>query len=85
MLEAGRRYLEGTCSIQELYGSTVYLATAVKFWGGHPAIGQVARDWSRMVDRYWNEGNHYPDPISEEEFLTWLERQLGLSTSTVIS
>lgn len=56
MLEAGRRYLESKCSGQELYGSTVDLATAIKFWGGHPAIGQVARDWSRMVDRYWNEG-----------------------------
>lgn len=78
MLEDGGRYLEGACSIQELYGSSVDVATAVRFWGGHPAIGQVALDWSRMIDRYWNECSHHSDPLSKQEFLEWLDWQLGV-------
>lgn len=77
MLEAGRRYLAGTCSIQELNGCVSELATAAKFWGGHPALAQVAGDWSAMVDRLWNEWGHCPNPISELEFLTWLDGQLS--------
>ncbi|WP_313252166.1 hypothetical protein [Stenotrophomonas indicatrix] len=76
MLDAGRRYLEGTCSIHELYGCAVDLETAAKFWEGHRAIAQVAREWSCMADRRWNECRHHPDPLSEYEFLSWLQ-QLG--------
>ncbi len=76
MLEAGWGYLEGTCTIQELYGSSISLSTAVRFWGGHPAIGRVASDWSNMIDRYWNECSHHSDPLSKQEFVAWLEGQL---------
>jgi len=81
MFEDGKRYLEGACTIQELHGSSAAVATAVRFWGGHPAIGQVALDWSRMIDRYWNECSHHSDPLSKREFLAWLERQLGVLRS----
>jgi len=77
MLEAGRRYLAGTCSIQELNGHVSEIATAAKFWGGHPALAQIAGDWSAMVDRRWNEWGHCPNPLSEQEFLAWLEGQLS--------
>ena len=78
MLEAGQRYLAGTCFIQELNGRVSELATAAKFWGGHPALAQVADDWSVMVDRRWNELGHSPDPLPEQEFRAWLEGQLSL-------
>lgn len=77
MLEAGRRYLGGACSIQELNGRVSELATAAKFWGGHPALVEVAGIWSAMVDRRWNEWGHCPHPLSEQEFMAWLEEQLS--------
>jgi len=77
MIEAGRRYLAGTCSIQELNGRVDEFATATKFWRGHPALAQVAGDWSTMVDRRWNEWGHCPSPLSEQEFVAWLEGQLS--------
>ena len=77
MLEAGRRYLVGAYSIQELNGHVSELATAAKFWGGHPALTEIARDWYSMVDRRWNEWGHNPSPLSEQEFVAWLEEQIG--------
>ena len=77
MIEAGRRYLAGTCSIQELNGRVGEFATATKFWRGHPALAQVAGDWSTMVDRRWNEWGHCPSSLSEQEFVAWLEGQLS--------
>ena len=76
MLETGRRYLAGECSIQELNGRISDLAIAVKLWGGHPALTEGAGDWSTMVDRRWNEWGHNPNPLSEQEFVAWLEGQL---------
>ncbi|GAB3096017.1 hypothetical protein [Lysobacter terrae] len=78
MLEAGQRYLSGACSIQELNGRVSELATAAKFWGGHPAFSQIAADWSAMVDRGWNEWGQSPNPLSEQEFRAWLGEQLSL-------
>lgn len=69
MLETGRRYLAGECSIQELNGRISDLAIAVKLWGGHPALTEVAGDWSTMVDRRWNEWGHNPNPLSEQKFV----------------
>lgn len=77
MLEAGRRYLAGTCSIQELNGRASELAVAAKFWRGHPALAQIAGDWAAMVDRHWNEWSHCPNLISEQEFLAWLDGELS--------
>lgn len=77
MPEAGRRYLGGACSIQELNGRVSEAATAAKFWGGHPALVEVASIWSAMVDRRWNECGHCPRPLSEQEFIAWLGEQLS--------
>ncbi|WNH53868.1 hypothetical protein [Stenotrophomonas oahuensis] len=76
MLESGQRYLHGACSIQELYGSAAELATAAKFVGGHSAIAQIARDWTTMIDRFWNEWGHHSNPVNEQEFRAWLTAQL---------
>ncbi|WP_234006618.1 hypothetical protein, partial [Xanthomonas sacchari] len=78
MLEAGQRYLGGTCSIQELNGSVNQCRDAARFWGGHPALAQVVDDWSQVVDRRWNECGHSPDPLTEQQFKSWLGQQLTL-------
>ncbi|WP_162199150.1 hypothetical protein [Xanthomonas pisi] len=78
MLEAGQRYLSGTCSIQELNGHVSCCADAIKFWRGHGAIAQVLVDWGAMIDRRWNERGHSPNPLSEQDFRAWLGQQLML-------
>jgi hypothetical protein len=78
MLEAGQRYLIGTCTIQEFNGHVSQCANAAKFWGEHTALYQVAIDWAAMVDRRWNEWKHSPKPVSEQEFVAWLQEQLTL-------
>tara|TARA_R110002020_G_scaffold21373_80_gene72634 strand:+ start:12822 stop:13103 length:282 start_codon:yes stop_codon:yes gene_type:complete len=78
MIEAAQRYLAGGCSIQELNGRVAEAATASKFWGGHPALVQVASDWSTAVDRRWNEWGHVQNPLSENQFRSWLVQQLAL-------
>ena len=76
LISAARRYLAGTCSIQELYGRAAELATVSRFFGAHPAIGEIAQEWLNTIDRAWNECNHVAVPLSEAEFRSWLERQL---------
>ena len=79
MIDAAQRYLMGECSIQELNGRVAEVVTASKFWGGHPALVQIANDWSTAVDRRWNEWGHVPGPLSEAQFRSWLVQQLSLS------
>ncbi|MCC4591357.1 hypothetical protein [Xanthomonas sacchari] len=78
MLEAGQRYLGGTCCIQELNSRVSQCRDAARFWGGHPALAQVVDDWSQVVDRRWNEWGHSPDPLTEQQFESWLGQQLTL-------
>ncbi|MBE5314778.1 MAG: hypothetical protein H4O13_05170 [Xanthomonadales bacterium] len=78
MIDAAKRYLAQECSIQELYGRVGDVATASKFLGGHPALVQIADDWSAVIDRRWNECGHVPDPLSEAKFRSWLAQQISL-------
>jgi hypothetical protein len=78
MLDAGRRYLAGSCSIAELNGCVACCIDAAKFWNGHRALGEVAMEWRNMVDRRWNEWGHHRDPLTEHDFLSWLAAQLSL-------
>lgn len=78
LLEAAQRYLAGACSIQELNGRVGALADGVKLWNGHSALSQVADEWSVMVDRRWNEWGHVANPVSEEQFRSWLVEQIPL-------
>ncbi|RGP55107.1 hypothetical protein ASB58_08480 [Pseudomonas abyssi] len=76
MLEAGRRYLAGSCSIQELNGYASQLATVVRFFEAHPKIKETADEWATMIYRRWNEWNDVKEPLSAEDFRTWLKDQL---------
>lgn len=76
MLDAGRLYLAGSCSIQELNGYASQLATVVRFFEAHPKIKETADEWMAMIYRRWNECNDVREPLSEEEFRTWLKDHL---------
>jgi hypothetical protein len=78
MLDAGHRYLAGECSLAELNGCVAYCLDASRFWSEHKAIGEVATEWSQMVDRRWNECGHHSDPLGEDAFVSWLAAQLTL-------
>jgi len=77
LLSAGRRYLDSSCSLQELNGRAASLADAAKFWRGHASFHQMAAEWITMIDRRWNECGHSPNPLTDEEFNAWLRDQLG--------
>lgn len=76
LLDGGRRYLDGACSIQELNGLAAQCLDASKFWHGHPALVRAAQDWAAMIDRRWNEWSHSPSPVDEHTFREWVRGQL---------
>ncbi len=76
LIEAGRRYLTGRCSLSELNGMATECLRAAWYLRAHPAIRELARDWLDMIDRRWNEWHHRQDAVSEEEFSGWLAQQL---------
>lgn len=76
MLETGKRYLAGECSMMELNGSISRCIDVAKLLDAHPAISQLAHEWSVMVNRRWNEWGHEQHPLSEQEFRDWLQQQL---------
>ena len=78
MLDAGRRYLEGSCTIQELNGHVSECATLAHFLRAHPGFETIAKEWSEMVDRRWNEWGHAERPLSEQKFREWLQEQVNV-------
>jgi len=77
LLVAAQRYLAGTCSIHELNGRAGALADAAKLFDGHSVFHQIANEWSKMIDRRWNECGHVACPLSEEQFRIWLIEQIA--------
>jgi hypothetical protein len=76
LLDGGRRYLDGACSIQELNGLAAQCLDASKLWKGHPALVRTTEDWVAMIDRRWNEWGHSSSQIDENAFRNWVRDQL---------
>ncbi|WP_419690500.1 hypothetical protein ACN22W_34325 [Burkholderia theae] len=74
--DGGRRYLDDTCSIQELNGLASQCLEACKFWHGHPELIRATQEWIAMIDRRWNESRHLMDAVDENTFRDWLRDQL---------
>jgi hypothetical protein len=77
LLQAGRRYLAGDCSIQELNGCAVNLKLNARMFGLHPAVERLADDWIESSNRRWNEWGEQQRPLTEAEFVRWLTAALG--------
>ncbi len=71
-MQAGRRYLAGDCSIQELNGCAVNLKSNARMFGLHPAVERLADDWTESINRRWNELCEQQRPLTEAEFVWWL-------------
>lgn len=75
LLEAGRRYLEGTATLAELNGRVRATLETGDFWGAAAPLMEVARDWEHMINRTWNEMGEQPAPLTEVQFSEWLRQQ----------
>ncbi|SDA13975.1 hypothetical protein SAMN03159355_05137 [Pseudomonas sp. NFPP10] len=75
LLEAGRRYLEGSAALAELNGRISATLEAGHFWGASAPLMEVARDWEHMINRAWNEMGEQPAPLTEAQFSEWLRQQ----------
>ncbi|PNG38409.1 hypothetical protein A1395_09935 [Pseudomonas protegens] len=75
LLEAGRRYLEGTVSLAELNGRVRAILEAGHFWGAAAPFMEVARHWEHMINRAWNEMGEQLAPLTEAQFSEWLRQQ----------
>ncbi len=76
LIKAGRSYLEGKASIQELNGYASALRAAAKLLHAQPEVVELAEQWWGMVNRRWNEWGMEENPVSEDEFREWLENQM---------
>lgn len=76
LFEAGRRYLRGESSVQELNGISSELVRWAKVTRAHEGIVLLAEQWRAMANRRWNEFGEQKSPISEAEFCEWLNAQL---------
>ncbi|MFV5313491.1 hypothetical protein VXN68_15040 [Acinetobacter schindleri] len=78
LIDAGKRYLAGSCSIQELHGHASQCATFARFMHSHPGIEQVANEWVSVIYRRWNEWGDVAEPLTEQEFRLWLTAQVAV-------
>ena len=76
LFEVARRYVSGASSIQELNGAVSRAQSSVKSSGASAEVCDLLDEWSRMVNRRWNEWGLEKSPLSEAEFLAWLREQL---------
>ena len=76
MFTAARCYLDGRIGLVELHGFVAGCRHAAKFFSAHPAIAELAGEWSHMLNRAWNEWGFDRNAISETEFRDWLRKQM---------
>lgn len=59
MVGVARRFIAGEVHFAHLLGPAETCAFWAKVHGSHPAIRELAAEWSLLVDRVWNEwGQH---------------------------
>jgi len=76
VFDVARRYVGGASSVHELNGAISEALAWAKSSGASSGVLDLLNDWGRMVNRRWNEWGMEKDPISEEQFQTWLREQL---------
>lgn len=76
MVEAAESYLAGDRDFMDLYYVIAEAWHAVRLYGPDRTVAPIIREWSEMSGRCRNEWRMAPNPISEEQFRSWLVRQL---------
>lgn len=76
LFESAHRYLARESSVHELNGR---VCQCIDFAGreqAEPAIVELLMQWRDMINKRWNEWGLEPEPLTEEQFVAWLEDQL---------
>jgi hypothetical protein len=76
VFDAAHRYVAGESSIQELNGRISSARTLASAAGVDSVVLSVLDEWSRMVNRRWNEWGLESSPVTDEAFRAWLREQL---------
>ena len=83
MAEAAKRYVAGEIHFSYLVGPTADCRYWAKVYGLHPAIQQLASDWSLWVDQVWNEWGQHKESLPESELRRRMAADLGLGRPAV--
>ena len=76
VFDVAHRYVAGESSVHELNGAISSARTWATAAGVDSAVLSMLNEWSRMVNRRWNEWGLETAPITEEAFQAWLKEQL---------
>lgn len=76
LIEVARSYAAGEVHFSYVCNAVSCLVDATKYVPVEPKIKAMVKEWEFMSIRVWPELLRIPDPISEQEFLTWVQAQL---------
>lgn len=85
MVATALRYINGEIHYSYLVGPTSDCRFWAKVYRLHPAIQQLASDWSLWVDQVWNEWKQHPVSLPESELRRRIAADLGLDCPPVAS
>lgn len=83
MVAAAVRYINGDIHFSYLVGPTTDCRYWAKVYGLHPAIQQLASDWSLWVDQVWNEWGQHKESLPESELRRRIATDLGVGQPAV--
>ncbi|MGJ7498235.1 hypothetical protein ACSFA8_24660 [Variovorax sp. RT4R15] len=73
-----REYIQGKETIAGLNGTVGRLRALAEERGVPISTQEVLADWTDMISRRWNEWGLVRDPLTENEFVSWLQGQFVL-------
>ena len=76
LIEVARSYVAGEVHFSYVCNAVSALVDAIKYVPTETSIKAIAKEWESMSIRVWPEMLQIPDPISEQEFLKWVQAQL---------
>jgi hypothetical protein len=81
MVAAARRYVNGEIHFSHLAGCTYECWFWSRRFNLHPAIQELARQWTMWVDQRWNEWGRHPVTLTDDELRALLAKDLDGSAA----
>jgi hypothetical protein len=79
MVAVAKKYLAGECHFSALGGAAMECEFWCRVHDVHPTVYGIARDWSKLADRVWNEWKQYGKALPESEFRAKVAADMGVS------
>lgn len=76
LIEIARRYSAGDVHYSYVCNAVDALREALRYSPCDPRIKSLAQEWESMAIRLWPEMLQISNPVSEPEFMTWVQTQL---------